>query len=139
MSINKQKGALIAILSLIALIIPSSLIAQGVTPGKSILEPVYIQTIEDYAYERVIDVWGNSQWKYFNELIDRESDWDNDAQNPNSTAFGLGQFLDSTWDDVGCVKTSDAKTQIDCTIAYVEQRHKTPEKAIIFHDKNNWY
>ena len=32
-----------------------------------------------------------------NSIIGRESNWRPDAKNPNSTATGLGQFIESTW------------------------------------------
>lgn len=81
----------------------------------------------------------SDQREAFFELIRRESGWNPTAQNPHSTAYGIGQFLDSTWATVGCEKTSNAKTQLDCMAEYIEQRFETPAKALLFHDKNNWY
>lgn len=101
--------------------------------------PLVVLTPKEYAEQEVVDKWGFSQWEYFNLLIQKESKWIPDAQNPHSTAYGLGQFLNSTWKIVGCEKTSDPKVQLDCTIKYVEQRYKTPQKAIEFHKANNWY
>lgn len=34
------------------------------------------------------------------KIIQCESNWDYTAQNPNSTAFGIGQFINGTWDYV---------------------------------------
>ena len=34
------------------------------------------------------------------KIIQCESGWDYTAQNPNSTAYGAGQFLDGTWNYV---------------------------------------
>lgn len=95
--------------------------------------------IKVYAFERVLNRWGDEQWFYFNDLIKRESHWDNTEQNPKSTAYGLGQFLNSTWEIVGCKKTSNSYKQIDCTIKYIELVYGTPKKAIEFHNKNNFY
>lgn len=110
-------------------------------PVKVIAEPLYIkyQDIRVYAFEKVLLNWGSEQWYFFEDLIERESQWINTAQNPNSTAYGIGQFLNSTWETVGCEKTDDAEIQIDCTIRYVKKRYSTPEKAIDFHNKNNFY
>lgn len=80
-----------------------------------------------------------SEWQYFNNIIKAESGWRNTAQNPKSTAFGYGQFLDSTWKSVGCEKTDDPYTQIDCTYKYVNQRYGSAEKAWGFWLKNKWY
>src|SRR3990167_10437136 len=95
--------------------------------------------IKIYSIEKVLEKWGGGQWTYLNELIIRESNWKSTAQNPKSSAFGYGQFLNSTWKSVGCEKTSDPYIQIDCMIDYVELRYGTPQQAIKFHDKHNWY
>ena len=99
----------------------------------------YKDPIKQYAYEQVVAKWGVEQWSYYKDLINRESGWRNTAQNPTSTAYGIHQFLNATWAGVGCIKTSEYKTQIDCGIKYIEQRYKTPLNSIIFHNENNWY
>jgi len=96
-------------------------------------------TPKEYAKQRVTEEWGIEQWQYFDDLIQRESSWKVLAQNLNSTAFGLGQFLNSTWNTVGCVKTTDAHTQIDCTIKYITARYGTPYQTIVFHNLHNYY
>jgi hypothetical protein len=112
-------------------------------PQRVIADPVEISSehpnIKVYAFEKVLERWGDEQWFYFNDLIKKESHWDNEAQNPDSTAYGYGQLLDSTWKTVGCKKTSDKEIQIDCTMKYIELRYGTPEKAIKFWNKNKWY
>lgn len=92
-----------------------------------------------YAILEVRDKWGSEQWDYYNYIVKAESGWNNTAQNPTSTAYGLHQFLDSTWEHVDCEKTSDPYTQIDCGIKYIEDRYQTPELAYIHHIENNWY
>lgn len=56
-----------------------------------------------------------------------------------SSAYGLGGFLDSTWDAVGCVKSDDPYYQVDCTMKYVEKRYGSPEVAWAFHREHNYY
>ena len=92
-----------------------------------------------YAFKKVVSKWDIEQWEYFDDLVIRESNWKSDAQNLSSSAFGLGQFLDSTWDYVGCEKTTEPKKQIDCMINYIEIRYHNPKNAILFHNKNNYY
>jgi hypothetical protein len=104
-----------------------------------VIEVKYEDPIRDYAYWEVVENWNEAEWKAFNLIITKESNWNPNAQNPNSTAFGLGQFLNSTWAGVGCVKTNDPEKQIDCTIKYIEDRYETPSKALSFHLANNWY
>ena len=73
------------------------------------------------------------------EIIERESGFNPKAQNPNSTAFGTMQFLDSTWELANCEKTDDPYEQIDCGVTYIKVAYGTPEKALRFHDENGWY
>lgn len=110
-------------------------------PTKAIAEPLEIkyQNIKVYAFEKVLEEWGSKEWVYFDKLIEKESNWLPYAKNLQSSAYGLGQLLDSTWGTVGCVKTSNPQEQIDCTIKYVKARYKTPQRAIHFHNLNNWY
>jgi len=123
--------ALVVILPLVVLAKPLS------TSELEIVEkPLNIRV---YAFQQILDKWGDDQWIYFNDLIQRESNWRNEAQNPKSSAFGLAQFLNSTWQTVGCEKTTDKFIQIDCAIKYVEKVYKTPEMAIKFHNKKGWY
>jgi hypothetical protein len=98
-----------------------------------------IETPKQYAKRRVSETWGADEVVYFNKIIQKESGWDNTAQNPISTAYGLGQFLNSTWGTVGCVKTSVPEVQIDCTIKYIESRYGSPANAWAFHIRNNYY
>jgi len=74
------------------------------------------------------------EWVPWSTLIDFESGWDPSAQNPTSTAFGLGQFLDSTWWAVGCVKSADPFVQLDCMFAYIVERYGSPSAALA-----HWY
>lgn len=96
-------------------------------------------TIQEYAKELVTYTWDSSQWEYFNELIIRESNWNPTAQNPNSSAYGIMQFLNSTWETVNCEKTNKPEKQLVCGVEYIKQRYGTPEKAIEFHNINNYY
>lgn len=102
-------------------------------------EEINTETIREYAFRVVTEKWNEAEAQHYDDLIYRESSWRHDAQNPGSSAFGLPQFLDSTWSYVGCQKTTDPKIQIDCGIKYVEKVYGTPSKAISFHNKNNYY
>jgi len=95
--------------------------------------------VQFYAFERVSEVWDRSQWYAFNRIVEKESGWLETAQNPESTAYGKMQFLDSTWELVGCEKTSDPYKQIDCGILYIEDRYSNPQLALDFHLRMGWY
>jgi hypothetical protein len=75
---------------------------------------------------------------YF-KLVDRESKWNPIAQNPKSTAFGIGQFLNSTWGLVDSKKTSDPYVQIDAMIKYVNLIYGDGCKALDFRLYKGWY
>lgn len=72
------------------------------------------------------------EWGAFDQLISHESGWNPTAQNPGSTAYGLGQFLDSTWAGAGGSKTSDPVKQLQYIFQYLKSRpdyHGSPEAA----------
>lgn len=82
---------------------------------------------------------GSSQWNALSLLLGKESSWNPNAQNPTSTAYGLFQFLDSTWGTVGATKTSDPRAQTVAGLKYIQQRYGSPSAALAFHRANNWY
>lgn len=61
------------------------------------------------------------------------------AKNPSSTAYGMFQFLDATWDDVGGQRTSDPYKQAVYGFRYIKQRYGSLENAWNFWSKNGWY
>lgn len=69
------------------------------------------------------------------ELVKHESGFRPDAKNPNSTAFGLFQFLKSTWKSYlpeVPYGTKDPYWQAVGGFRYVKARYKTPERAWAF-------
>lgn len=83
-----------------------------------------------YARSKVSD----KEFYYLDQLVYLESKWDPKAQNPYSTAYGIGQFLDQTWDEVSYEKTSDPYEQVDAMIEYVTKRYGSFETAL-----HAWY
>lgn len=80
-----------------------------------------------------------TEWTALNDIVMSESGWCNVAQNPGSTAYGIGQFLNTTWSTVGGSKTSAASVQIKLMLAYIKARYGTPSAAWAFHKANNYY
>ena len=62
-----------------------------------------------------------------------------DCNYRGNRAFGLFQFLGSTWSGVGCRQTSDAVQQTRCGIRYISRRYHSPAGAVGFWQKNRWY
>jgi hypothetical protein len=104
--------------------------------------------IKVYAFEKVMNRWSSEQWVYFDDLIKRESGWKTTgAHYPSgytkggvkSSAWGLcGTMVNTHKDLVEDFKTNPY-AQIDWCIDYVSARYKSPQKAIQFHNKNNWF
>ena len=79
------------------------------------------------------------EYQALHELIMLESSWNPDARNRKSTAYGLGQFVDKTWDLVGIEKSDDFRIQLIAAHKYVMQRYGSWQKALEFHKKNGYY
>lgn len=82
--------------------------------------------------------WG-AQFSDLDWLLTRESGWNPKAQNPSSTAYGLFQFLNSTWGTVGARKTSDPRKQLEAGMNYIDQRYGDVRGARSFWNKHHWY
>ena len=91
-------------------------------------------------YKKYVEI-NNSKEHYdcYDKLIFKESSWNPNAQNPKSTAYGLGQFLNKTWDLVPQSKTSNPYDQLDAMFHYVDNRYENSCNAWKFWLKNKWY
>ena len=79
------------------------------------------------------------EYEALEELIMLESSWNPNAQNKKSTAYGLGQLLDQTWEQVGVVKSDDYRIQLIATHKYVFERYGSWAKALEFRKANGYY
>lgn len=131
-----------AIIIIIATVFSLSLrVASAEAPEPVIEVPQEISNdpVKTYAYKRVVAQFGANNWVYFNNVIVRESRWKCTAKNPSSTAYGLGQLLDSTRASLGFTKSSDCYDQVEEAIVYIKDRYKTPQRAWSFWQANSWY
>ena len=113
-----------------------SLFGVGGSAGTAPGAPGVKQLAQQMAAERG---WTGPQWSALDWLVSKESSWNPSAQNPASTAYGLFQFLNSTWGSVGARKTSDPAGQIEAGLKYIAQRYGSPTGAQAFWQKNRWY
>lgn len=70
--------------------------------------------------------WTGPQWEAATRLIMGESGFNNMAQNPTSSAFGMFQFLNPTWGGYGIPKTSDPTQQAIAGGRYISARYGSP-------------
>ena len=74
--------------------------------------------------------WGSgSAWNSLYNLEMGEAGFNPNAQNPTSTAYGFGQFLNSTWATVGGSKTSNPWLQAEYMMRYISRNYGSPENA----------
>lgn len=94
--------------------------------------------LKDYAKCIVTEKWGEEQWEYFDWVMNKESNWNPQASNPDSSAFGIPQALTKTH-DLPCDYKTNSRTQIDWAVEYIKERYKTPYEAKQHHLRANWY
>lgn len=100
------------------------------------------RTVKELAHAALLQMgWPDSEWSSLDKLVEQESGWQPTAKNPSSTAYGLFQFLDSTWATVGAVRTPDPTQQIVAGLAYIRQRYGRPSSAWAFWQRQSphWY
>lgn len=83
--------------------------------------------------------WGANELAAWYTLGMKESGWNNNIKNKHSTAYGIGQFLDSTWGAYGFVKSADPAYQVNAMATYIKRRYGSPSAALQFHLAHNWY
>lgn len=83
--------------------------------------------------------WGGRQVRDLFRIVSHESGFRPGAQNPTSSAYGLFQFLNSTWRSVGGHKTSNAALQALYGMRYIKQRYHSPAGAWRFWQRHHWY
>lgn len=132
------RSALVVILLVATLTVE---IANAEAPKMPVDVPQEIvgDSVKTYAYRRVESNFKPHNWVYFDKIIKVESEWRCNAQNPKTTAYGLGQLLDSTWINIGHTKSSDCYDQVEATITYIEKTYGTPERAWNFWKQHTWY
>ncbi|WP_448618715.1 aggregation-promoting factor C-terminal-like domain-containing protein [Geodermatophilus sp. URMC 65] len=93
-------------------------------------------SFKEYAMSKVGSA---QQFSCLENLWGKESGWNPNAQNPTSTAYGIPQFLNSTWASTGIAKTSDGYRQIDAGLIYIDSRYGSPCGAWAHSQSTGWY
>jgi flagellar biosynthesis GTPase FlhF len=111
--------------------------AQQQQQAAAAAAPASSGSFQDYALQKLGG--DQTQFSCLESLWGKESKWNPNAQNPNSTAYGIPQFLDSTWASTGIAKTSDGYRQIDAGLIYIDSRYGSPCAAWSHSKSTGWY
>ena len=76
--------------------------------------------------------WGRAEWRALMKLWGKESAWRHDADNPESTAYGIAQILNTK-------QGTPAPLQIERGLAYISHRYERPSVAWSHWRKHGWY
>lgn len=118
-------------------------IPQGVDPlsgGGSPVAPTESVNFSGPSTERLGGLDPNLQW-----IIGKESSGRTTAQNPTSSAFGLGQLIRSNREKYAAAlgisnpNTTNFDEQLAMMEAYVADRYGTPAEAVKFWKQHGWY
>jgi hypothetical protein len=111
--------------------------AAAARPGQGTSAPTAPSgSYKEYAMSKV---GSSSEFSCLENLWGKESGWNPNAQNPSSTAYGIAQFLNSTWAGTGIAKTSDGYRQIDAGLIYIEKAYGSPCAAWAKSQSSGWY
>ena len=84
--------------------------------------------------------WGDGQFSCLNSLWQKESDWNYQAENPSSGAYGIPQSLPgSKMATVGDDWQTNATTQISWGLDYIARAYGTPCAAWAHSQATDWY
>jgi hypothetical protein len=111
--------------------------APAAAPAAAAAAPAAGGSFQGYALSKLGG--SSSQMSCLQSLWGRESGWNPNAQNPGSTAYGIPQFLDSTWAGTGIAKTSNGYRQIDAGLIYLDQRYGSPCGGWAHSQSTGWY
>ena len=107
--------------------------------GQSVAEAHTAAQKQDYKDYAASQFRSAAQFECLDLLWEAESNWHPTAQNPTSSAYGIAQFLDSTWAGTGIAKTSDGYRQIDAGLIYINNRYGSPCGAWSHSQSKGWY
>jgi len=79
-------------------------------------------------------------FKCFSYVMGKESGWEN-KKNPYSSAEGVGQLLDSTYENLGMKRSKSEVAQTVAALAYIGRKYGNggPCAAALHFKKHNWY
>jgi len=86
-----------------------------------------------------MQVPSSSQFSCLDKLWKQESHWNPKALNKSSGAYGIAQFLPTTWGNYKVHKTANSILQVDYGLRYISARYGTPCAAWKHEKRFGWY
>jgi hypothetical protein len=174
LTINLKKviaGGLVALMALAHLITPAYALATTVEPAvkpeKVItvsLKYMKVQTTKSEAKKALASPsvkyfdaealafltvytqgWTVAEWKCLRNIWTKESNFNPKAENKSSGAYGIAQFMPSTWGNYKVEKTASAELQIKYGLRYIYKRYGSENdpngacNAWSFWQQKGWY
>jgi hypothetical protein len=107
---------------------------RGASPA-AIANQAFAKSYMDAQYN-----WGEDQHSCLVNLWNHESGWRHNADNPNSSAYGIPQALPgSKMASAGADWRTNPETQIKWGLSYIDKRYNTPCGAWSAFKKKGWY
>ena len=122
----------------------TSLLVQAINPTPAIPELVIYKErpplMQVNPKELAKELLTAKDFKCFTFVMGKESAWQ-DKKNPTSTASGVGQLLNSTYENLGMKRSKAKVAQTVAALAYIGRKYGKggPCAAEIHFKKFNWY
>lgn len=116
----------------------TAIVSVSSTPSTS-KSPPKVEPIKQYAYNKVVDIFGEDNWEAFDWIVTRESSWRVGIENPDSTAKGLCQLLKPNRITYGVPDNATLEQEVDGCISYIKARYSDPNSAKSFWENKGWY
>lgn len=122
----------------------TSLLTQAINPTPAIPELVIYKErpplMQVDHKELARELLTKKDFKCFSYVMGKESGWKN-KKNPHSSAEGVGQLLDSTYENLGMKRSKSEVAQTIAALAYIGRKYGNggPCAAALHFRKFNWY
>lgn len=126
-----------------ALVATSAAMVLGVSAPSASAAPAAVPAAAEVASAKTIAkkmIGDEAQFTCFNKIVEHESNWDIDASNPSSGAYGLVQALPGgKMATAGADWKTNPATQIEWGLDYMKDRYGSPCGAWSSWQVQGWY
>ncbi|MFF4233726.1 transglycosylase SLT domain-containing protein [Streptomyces sp. ISL-1] len=131
---NRPKSALVGT----ALVVSSAAMVLGANPAGAAEAPAAPSGSPKAIAQKMIG--DATQFECFSKIVSHESNWDVNAANPSSGAYGLVQALPGgKMASAGADWKTNPKTQIKWGLDYMKERYGSPCGAWASWQAQGWY